>query len=163
PVRLVLAGTAGEDPESTTVLAEVRRAADHDSDILVRELPPDAQLHINAIQRAATLVLQKSVRGGFGLGAAEAMWKGKPVVRGVAESLPDATLAFVDSDAGSSDGTRDLVAAAGVPAVITTHEAPIGERMAVPFHGVPGRGRALRAVLGAAQRLRARVVLVLEA
>src|SRR5205814_305702 len=83
--------------------------------------------------------------------------------RGVAESLPDATLAFVDSDAGSSDGTRDLVAAAGVPAVITTHEAPIGERMAVPFHGVPGRGRALRAVLGAAQRLRARVVLVLEA
>src|SRR5439155_4382992 len=83
--------------------------------------------------------------------------------RGVVESLPDATVAFVDADAGSSDGTRELVAAAGVPTVVTTYEAPIGERMAVPFHGIPGRGRALRAALGAAQRLRPRVVLVLEA
>ena len=83
--------------------------------------------------------------------------------RGVVESLPDATVAFVDADAGSSDGTRELVAAAGVPTVVTTYEAPIGERMAVPFHGIPGRGRALHVALGAAQRLRPRVVLVLEA
>jgi glucosylglycerate synthase len=83
--------------------------------------------------------------------------------RGVVESLPDVTVAFVDADGGSSDGTRELVAAAGVPAVVTTYDAPIGERMAVPFHGIPGRGRALHAALGAAQRLRPRVVLVLEA
>ena len=83
--------------------------------------------------------------------------------RGVVESLPDATVVFVDADAGSSDGTRELVAAAGVPTVVTTYEAPIGERMAVPFHGIPGRGRALHVALGAAQRLRPRVVLVLEA
>ena len=87
PVRLVLAGTAGEDAESAAVLSELRRAADHDSDIFVRELPPDAQLQINAIQRAATLVLHKSIQGGFGLGAAEAMWKGKPVVGGFAGGL----------------------------------------------------------------------------
>jgi hypothetical protein len=83
--------------------------------------------------------------------------------RGVAESLPDASVAFVDADGGSSDGTREILTAAAVPKVVTTHEAPIGERMAVPFHGVPGRGRALRAALGAAQRLSPRVVLVLEA
>jgi trehalose synthase len=87
PVRLVLAGTASEDAESAAVLSELRRAADHDSDILVRELPPDAQLQINAIQRAATLVLHKFIQGGFGLGAAEAMWKGKPVVGGFAGGL----------------------------------------------------------------------------
>jgi hypothetical protein len=83
--------------------------------------------------------------------------------RGVAESLPDASVAFVDADGGSSDATREMLTAAAVPTVVTTHEAPIGERMAVPFHGVPGRGRALRAALGAAQRLSPRVVLVLEA
>ena len=88
PVRLVLAGTANDDSDSAAVLADLRRAADHDADILVRELPPDAQLQINAIQRAATLVLQKSIQGGFGLGAAEAMWKGKPVVGGFAGGLP---------------------------------------------------------------------------
>ena len=114
PVRLVLAGTAGEDPESTTVLAEVRRAADHDSDILVRELPPDAQLHINAIQRAATLVLQKFVRGGFGLGAAEAMWKGKPVVGGFAGGLTqqivyDVTGYTVHSVEGAAFRVRHLL------------------------------------------------------
>lgn len=83
--------------------------------------------------------------------------------RGVAESLPDASVAFVDADGGSSDATREMLTAAAVPTVVTTHDAPIGERMAVPFHGVPGRGRALRAALGAAQRLSPRVVLVLEA
>ena len=89
PVRLVLAGTAGDEPGSLDVVAELRRAAEHDPDILVRELPPDAQLQINALQRAATIVLQKSVHEGFGLGAAEAMWKGKPVVGGFAGGLPN--------------------------------------------------------------------------
>lgn len=46
------------------------------------DLPPDAHLQINALQRAATLVIQKSTREGFGLTVAEAMWKGKPVIGG---------------------------------------------------------------------------------
>ena len=86
-VRLVLAGTGGSEPESLAVLAELRDAAQHDPDILIRELPPDAHVQINALQRAATIVLQKSVREGFGLGAAEAMWKGKPVIGGFAGGL----------------------------------------------------------------------------
>jgi trehalose synthase len=87
-VRLVLAGTAGDDRESLEVLAELRETAHHDPDVVVLELPPDADPQINALQRAAAIVLQKSVREGFGLGAAEALWKGKPVVAGFAGGLP---------------------------------------------------------------------------
>jgi trehalose synthase len=86
-VRLVLAGPRATDTESTTVLAEARRASEDDGDIHVRELPPDAHLQINALQRAATIVLQKSLRDDFSLNVAEAMWKGKPVVGGVAGGL----------------------------------------------------------------------------
>src|SRR5207253_268970 len=86
-VRLVLAGTAGDDRESLEVLADLRQAAHHDPDIVVLELPPEAHLQINALQRAATIVLQKSVRVGFQLTAAEAMWKGKPVIAGVGGGL----------------------------------------------------------------------------
>jgi trehalose synthase len=92
PVRLVLAGTAAEDRESLEVLAELREAARDDDDLVVLELPPDAHLQINALQRAATIVLQKSVREGFGLGAAEAMWKGKPVIAGLAGGLAQQVL-----------------------------------------------------------------------
>lgn len=82
-VRLVLAsGGAADDPEGALVLAEVREAAGRDPDILVFDLPPDAHVPINALQRAATIVIQKSTREGFGLTVAEAMWKGKPVIGG---------------------------------------------------------------------------------
>jgi trehalose synthase len=81
--RLVLAGGgATDDPEGAKVLSEVRSAADGDPDILIYDLPPTAHLQINALQRAATIILQKSVREGFGLTVSEAMWKGKPVIGG---------------------------------------------------------------------------------
>jgi trehalose synthase len=82
-VQLVLAGgEATDDPEGETVLSEVREAAREDPDIRILLLPPDANLEINALQKAATIVLQKSLREGFGLTVAEAMWKGKPVIGG---------------------------------------------------------------------------------
>jgi len=71
--------------------------------------------------------------------------------------------AVVVADAGSSDATRERVAAGPLPAAIVQHEAPAGERVAVPFHGVPGRGAALRAAFTAAQRLRARALVLVEA
>jgi trehalose synthase len=80
---LVLAGgTADDDPEGAEVLARVLEEANGDPDIHVLLLPADAHLDINALQRAATVVIQKSTREGFGLTVAEAMWKGKPVVGG---------------------------------------------------------------------------------
>jgi len=82
-LQLVLAGGgATDDPEGEIVLEEVRQAAQDDPDIHVLLLPPDAHLEINALQRAAAIVLQKSLREGFGLTVAEAMWKGKPVIGG---------------------------------------------------------------------------------
>jgi len=87
-VRLVLAGGgATDDPEGEEVLSEVREAAKDDRDIHILLLPPDANLEINALQRAATIVLQKSLREGFGLTVAEAMWKGKPVIGGFAGGI----------------------------------------------------------------------------
>jgi trehalose synthase len=82
-IQLVLAGGgATDDPEGEAVLTEVREAADDDPDIHVLLLPPDAHRTVNALQRAADLVIQKSIREGFGLTVTEAMWKGKPVIGG---------------------------------------------------------------------------------
>ncbi len=83
PCQLVLAGGgATDDPEGEAVLREVEMAASGDPDIRVLNLPPDSHRVINALQRAADIVLQKSIREGFGLTVAEAMWKGKPVIGG---------------------------------------------------------------------------------
>lgn len=82
-LQLVLAGGgASDDPEGEAVLAEVRRVADGDPDVHILLLPSDAHREINALQRAADIVLQKSLREGFGLTVTEAMWKYKPVIGG---------------------------------------------------------------------------------
>ena len=82
-LQLVLAGGgATDDPEGEAVLSEVQAFARGDPDIHVLLLPPDAHREINALQRLAEIVLQKSIREGFGLTVTEAMWKGKPVIGG---------------------------------------------------------------------------------
>jgi trehalose synthase len=83
PLQLVLAGGgASDDPEGALVLSEVRQAVQGDPNIHVLLLPANAHRTINALQRAADIVLQKSLREGFGLTVAEAMWKGRPVIGG---------------------------------------------------------------------------------
>jgi len=87
--QLVLAGGgASDDPEGSEVLAEVREAAGTDPDIHILELPPAAPLEVNALQRASTIVVQKSLREGFGLTVAEALWKKKPVVASAVGGIP---------------------------------------------------------------------------
>jgi len=81
--QLVLAGgSAPDDPEGAEVLSEVKEKAGNDPDVKVLELPPFSDLEINALQRGSTIVLQKSLKEGFGLTVTEAMWKGKPVIGG---------------------------------------------------------------------------------
>ena len=83
PVQLVLAGGgATDDPEGKAVLEDVLEAAESDPDIHVLLLPSGAHKTINALQRLADIVLQKSTREGFGLTVTEGMWKGKPVIGG---------------------------------------------------------------------------------
>jgi len=83
PIQLVLAGgTATDDPEGKEILQEVLAAAEGDRDIHVLLLPPDAHHTVNALQRLADIILQKSTREGFGLTVTEGFWKGKPVIGG---------------------------------------------------------------------------------
>jgi trehalose synthase len=87
--QLVLAGGgAADDPEGGVVLEEVRQAAGNDTDVHILELPPWSALEINALQRGSTILIQKSLREGFGLTVTEALWKKKPVVASAVGGIP---------------------------------------------------------------------------
>ena len=111
-VRLVLAGPPpgpGGD-----VLAEVQEAASHDPDVCVVSLPPDPQSDVNALERAAVIVLHKPLTTGFGIDVAAAMWKGKPVIGSVAGGIPvqivsGVTGYTVETVEGAAFRTRQLL------------------------------------------------------
>jgi trehalose synthase len=87
--QLVLAGGgASDDPEGAVVLKEVQDAAAQDPDIIILELPPWCALEINALQRASTIVVQKSLKEGFGLTVTEALWKSKPTIASAVGGIP---------------------------------------------------------------------------
>jgi trehalose synthase len=88
PMQLILAGGgASDDPEGAEMLDQVKKEANNDPHIFILDLPPDAHIIINALQRASDIVLQKSIREGFGLTVTEAMWKRKPVIGGDAGGI----------------------------------------------------------------------------
>jgi trehalose synthase len=79
--QLILAGgEATDDPESVEVLAKTRDRASSNPDIHVLAIPSGSDVEINALQRASSVVVQKSIKEGFGLTVSEALWKAKPVV-----------------------------------------------------------------------------------
>lgn len=89
PCQLVLVGgRACDDPECFIVLREVRETAEDDPDIHILDLPPDSHREINALQRASDVIVQKSIKEGFGLTVTEGLWKEKPVVAGSVGGIP---------------------------------------------------------------------------
>ena len=87
--QLVLAGGgATDDPEGIEVFNEVLAKAGDDKDIHVLNLPPTSNIEINALQRASTVILQKSIKEGFGLTVSESLWKSKPVVASAVGGIP---------------------------------------------------------------------------
>lgn len=103
---LVLAGPAvtsvDDDPEEPKVIEEVTARwrslpAPVRDRIVIAQLPMEDvernALMVNALQRKAAVVVQKSLAEGFGLTVAEAMWKGKPVVAsrvgGIGDQIED--------------------------------------------------------------------------
>lgn len=87
--ELILAGgPATDDPEGEKVLSEVKERAAGDPDIFILLLPPGSDFEINALQRGSTVILQKSLREGFGLTVAEALWKAKPVIASAVGGIP---------------------------------------------------------------------------
>jgi trehalose synthase len=113
--RLVVAGWGATDnPEGEDVLAEVRTAAFGNPDVHVLVLPADAALEINALQRAAAVVIHLPRHEDFGLGVAEAMWKGKPVIGTLAggipaQVIPETTGFIVTSIEGAAFRIRQLL------------------------------------------------------
>lgn len=86
--RLILAGgTASDDPEGLKVLKEAEEKAQGDTDIHILLLPQD-DIEVNALQRVSTVILQKSLKEGFGLTVSEALWKAKPVVASNVGGIP---------------------------------------------------------------------------
>ncbi len=86
--HLVLAGGgASDDPEGAAVYAEVMEKAKGDKNIHILLLPQN-DIEINALQRGSTVIVQKSLREGFGLTVAEALWKAKPVVASNVGGIP---------------------------------------------------------------------------
>jgi len=84
---LLCGGGASDDPEGIQVYLDVMEQAKSDSDIHVLLLQQN-DLEINALQRASTIILQKSLKEGFGLTVAEALWKKKPVVASNVGGIP---------------------------------------------------------------------------
>ncbi len=100
--QLVLAGgMASDDPEAERILDRIYENTENDDDIHVLKLPLDNRLEnwmeVNALQRAASVVMQPSTRDGFGLAITEALWKGKPVICGNVGANP---LQISDGDTG---------------------------------------------------------------
>ena len=119
--HLLLAGPSvaevADDPEGAEVLAEVRDRRDslpaairertHLACLPMEDVEENAAM-VNAIQRSADVVLQKSLAEGFGLTVAEAMWKSRPVVAGRIGGIQDQ---IVDGESGCLvDDPADLVA-----------------------------------------------------
>lgn len=87
--QLVLAGSmATDDPEGFQVWEEVDAARKSDPSIhLLSNIQQVGNVQINAFQRAADVVIQKSLREGFGLTVSEGLWKGRPVIGGRAGGI----------------------------------------------------------------------------
>ena len=133
-LQLVMAGSmAGDDPEGEEYLERTRRHAGGDVDIhLLTDADGVGHVEVNAFQRAADVVVQKSTREGFGLVVSEGMWKGKPLV------------------AGNVGGIR-LQVNDGVDGYLVADPEECGKRLALLL-----RDPALRRRMGAAGRERVR-------
>lgn len=86
--QLVLAGGgASDDPEGIKVFTEVSERVKDNKDIHIL-FHPFTDVEINALQRASSVIIQKSVKEGFGLTVTEALWKAKPVVASHVGGIP---------------------------------------------------------------------------
>ncbi len=90
--QLIVAGNmASDDPEGQDIFNRFCQETKNDPDIHIIRLPDDVEinaLEVNALQRAARIILQPSTKEGFGLVITEAMWKEKPVITREVGAIP---------------------------------------------------------------------------
>jgi trehalose synthase len=98
---IVAGGLAADDPEGERILANIYSQTEDDKDVHILNLPLADRLEnyreINALQRAASVIMQPSTKEGFGLVITEALWKGKPVIAADVGAIP---LQLRDGDNG---------------------------------------------------------------
>ena len=134
-VQLSLVGSmATDDPEGWRIYKEILRYAGQDPDLtILTNLDGVGALEVNAFQRAAEVVLQKSLREGFGLTVSEALWKGVPVVGGRVGGIP---MQIGDGVGGRLVTTNDEATAASLELL---RDGELRHRL-----GVAGRERVRR-------------------
>ena len=115
-LQLALVGSmAFDDPEGWDLYREIQEKAAGDDRIkLFTNLTGVGNIEVNAFQRLSSVVLQKSIREGFGLVISEALWKGTPVVAGRAGGIP---LQMADGSGGVLVDSVEEAAAAIVELV----------------------------------------------
>ncbi|MFB0563078.1 MAG: glycosyltransferase [Candidatus Lokiarchaeia archaeon] len=88
--RLVLCGSIGlDDPEGLEISAKIRqkeRRLIEDKDLIL--ITSENNILVNVLQRSSDIIIQKSLKEGFGLTITEALWKEKPVVASTAGGIP---------------------------------------------------------------------------
>jgi trehalose synthase len=115
---IIAGGFATDDPEGARILAAINEDTKKDGDIHVLKLSLDDRLEnhkeVNALQRAATIIMQPSTREGFGLVITEALWKNKPVIAANVGAIPlqitnDDTGIFYTTAHGTAKKVIDLL------------------------------------------------------
>ncbi|MCC6224324.1 MAG: glycosyltransferase [Thermoleophilia bacterium] len=116
-VQLALVGSmAHDDPEGWEFFNQTVAYADEDPDVFIlSNLNNVGSVEVNAFQVASAAVIQKSIREGFGLTVAEALWKGRPVVAGraggILSQIRDGETGFlVDSARGCAEACLAVLA-----------------------------------------------------
>lgn len=89
-LQLALVGSmALDDPEGWEIYRQIQDAAKSDPGIhIFTNLTGVGNIEVNAFQRYSDVIIQKSIREGFGLVVSESLWKGTPVVAGKAGGIP---------------------------------------------------------------------------
>src|SRR3990172_110298 len=85
---------------------------------------------------------------------------------GLTKYFRDARAVIVNSDGGSTDQTQEIVAQADVPelsTILVSHGSPLIAKILTPYHGIPGKGSAFRAIFQIADRLGVRAACVVDA
>jgi len=119
------------------------------------ELPPDVDRQLDGLPRAEVAVGILTYNNAATVPAVVDAVRG-----GLEKHLTGMPAVLINADAGSSDATVERLADSGLPFVRAHHDAPAAQLGAVPFHGVPGRGAAMRLAVGVARRLGVRALLV---
>jgi trehalose synthase len=121
---VMVASMASDDPEGWDWYERTVRRAGEDWDIhVLSNLNGVGNVEVNAFQRAARVVIQKSVREGFGLVVSEALWKGRPVVAGNVGGIP---LQILDGETGFLVNTAEECAE---KLLLLLHRPEEGDRM----------------------------------